>query len=266
MTGDGKSTVLVVQRQTVDWQSISLDAFREQSRSFCRLWSKPEDYVWRLRELWDETYAMSYLQTRAALKTQSEQQVAGVSGVTFVPFQHYQNIALLDAPCLFVDDDDWISPAIAADLLPQLPFQYDALLWRAVNIGSPQQEYPMFVWGMNGRCMTNNYALNGRWLQQTGRLADFIQHFDAMKAMATLSQVPQLDLTITATNKSPCSSVSLDRGLGGDLRPAKLAAMVDVFLEKMLSVREQDVWQAPWVLPLIQEMAAIFQQVTNSRY
>lgn len=260
-----EARVLVVQRQTVDWQSISLEAFREQSRDFCRLWSKPEDYVWRLRELWDDTFAMSYLETRAALKAQSERQVRAVPGIQFVPYERYTNIPTCDLPYLFIDDDDWVSPAIAAELVPQLPEHYIALLWRAVNIGSPQQDYPMFVWGMNGRCMTNNYALNGTWLRQTGRLPEFIQHFDAMKAMASLPPMPQLDLTVTATNKSPCSSVSLDRGLNGDLRPARLEAMVETFLEKMLGVREEHVWQAPWVLPLIQELAQVFQAVVESR-
>lgn len=260
-----EARVLVVQRQTVDWQSISLEAFREQSRGFCRLWSKPEDYVWRLRELWDETFGMTYLQTRALLKAQSEQQMQAVPGIQFVPYQQYTNIPSCNLPYLFVDDDDWVSPAIAVELVPQLPPQYTAVLWRAVNIGSPQQESPMFVWGMNGRCMTNNYALSGAWLRETGRLSEFIQHFDAMKAMATLPPISQLDLTVTATNKSPCSSVSLDRGLGGNLQPARLVAMVEVFLEKMLAVREEHVWQAPWVLPLIRELAQVFQAVMDSR-
>ena len=261
----GETGVLVVQRQTVDWRTISLEAFREQSIVFCRLWSKPEDYVWRLRELWDDTFAMTYLQTRAALKAQSERQIAGIERVQFVPYQQYRNIPVCERPYLFVDDDDWVSPSITHELVSQLPERYTAVLWRAVNIGSPQQEDPMFVWGMNGRCMTNNYALNGQWLKESGRLAEFIQHFDAMKAMATLPPMTQLDLTVTATNKSPCSSVSLDRGLNGDLRPAKLAEMVEIFLEKMLSMREEQVWQAPWVWPLIQEMISIFQAVANSR-
>ncbi len=39
----------VVQRQTLDWQNISDNEFKEQSKSFCQLWDKPEDYVWRLK-------------------------------------------------------------------------------------------------------------------------------------------------------------------------------------------------------------------------
>jgi hypothetical protein len=257
--------LVVIQRQTVDWASISLEAFREQSRAFCRLWSKPEEYVWQLRDLWDQTFAMSYLQTRAAVKAQSETRINNVPGICFVPYQEYTNIPRFDVPYVFVDDDDWVSPTIATDLPPVLPDSFQAVLWRAVNIGSPQQETAMFVWGLNGRCMTNNYAMSGCWLHETGRLPDFIQHFDAIKALACLPPVQQFDLTVTATNKSPCSSVSLDRGLDGDYRPDKLITLVETFVEKMENVPDADLWQAPWVIPQVRDMTAIFKRVLDSR-
>lgn len=258
--------IVVVQRQTIDWASISLEEFHQQSRAFCRLWSKPAEYVWQLRELWDATFSNTYLQTRAALKAQSERQVASIPGICFVPYQQYTNIPQYNVPYLFVDDDDWVSPTIVQELVPALPSDYAAILWRAVNIGSPQQETAMFVWGLNGRCMTNNYALNGRWLWETGRLSEFIQHFDAMKAMETLPPLQQLDLTVTATNKSPCSSVSLDRGLDGDLRPEKLVALVEGFVDRAAHRLDENLWQAPWVAPLLHENIALFRAVLSSRY
>ncbi len=258
--------VVIVQRQTLDWQNISLEEFREQSRSFCRLWNKPEDYVWRLRELWDATFAFSYLQTRAALKAQAEKQIRQAVDVHVVDYAGYKNFPDADVPFVFVDDDDWVSPTIAAELCVNLPAQYAAVLWRAVNIGSPQQGYPMFVWGLNGRCMTNNYALSGKWLRQTGRVGEFIQHFDALRAMENMTHIPQFDLTVTATNKSPCSSVSLDRGLDGDLRPARLVQMVEGFIGRMRSMTPELVWQAPWVLEPIVQTSELFEQIYASRY
>lgn len=265
MLNQDAPAIVVAQRQTLDWASISLDEFHQQSRLFCRLWSKPEEYVWQLRELWDATFRMTYLQTRAALKAQSERQIASIPRICFVPYQQYANIPQYDVPYLFVDDDDWVSPTIVQELLPALPAEYCAVLWRAVNIGSPQQETAMFVWGLNGRCMTNNYAMSGRWLRETGRLPEFIQHFDAMTAMATLPPVVQLDLTVTATNKSPCSSVSLDRGLAGDLRSEKLVALVEGFVDRVTHRLAENVWQAPWVELPVKEITSVFQQVLESR-
>lgn len=261
----GYASVIIVQRQTLDWASLTPDSFRPLSAAFCRLWSKPEDYVFRLMQLWNETFSIGYFETRARLKAISTRNLLSVSDVEFIPYQSYQNIPDKKGFYLFMDDDDWANPDLGTVLGSQSPDLHSALLWRAVNIGSPQQEYPAFVWGLNGRCMTNNYAVSSEWLDHLSRLDSVIQHYTASLTLATLEKPLQLDAALTASNKSPCSSVSLDRGLDGDLSPEKLAMLVDDYLVRMATLLPEHVQAAQWVLPWVSDTVTLFRAVSDSR-
>lgn len=257
--------MIILQRQTLDWAALTPESFRPLSAAFCRLWSKPEDYVFRLMQLWDETFAIGYFETRARLKAISTRNLSSIAGVEFIPYDGYKNIPDKRAFYLFMDDDDWAGPDLGAVLGAQSPDEHQALLWRAVNIGSPQQEFPAFVWGLNGRCMTNNYAVSSVWLNHLSRLDSVIQHYTASLTLATLDKPVQLDAAVTASNKSPCSSVSLDRGLDGDLSSEKLAALVDDYLARMATILPEYLPAAQWVLPLVAETVALFGDVSASR-
>jgi hypothetical protein len=259
------SSVIIVQRQTLDWESMTPESFRPLSGAFCRLWSKPEDYVYRLMQLWDETFAIGYFETRARLKAISTRNLSSLNGVEFVPYDGYRNIPDKRAFYLFMDDDDWAGSDLGPVLSAQSPEEHNALLWRAVNIGSPQQEFPAFVWGLNGRCMTNNYAVSSMCLDHLSRLDSFVQHYTASLTLAAMAKPVQLDVAITASNKSPCSSVSLDRGLNGDFSPEKLAGLVEDYLARMKTLLPEHIWMAQWVVPLVAETVALFYEVSASR-
>ena len=260
------SAVIIVQRQTLDWSDMTRDKFRPLSEAFCRLWSKPEDYVFRLMELWDSTFAIGYFETRARLKAISTRNLSTLNGVEFIPYDGYQNIPDRHGFYLFTDDDDWAGPDLGFMLASQSPEDHEALLWRAVNIGSPQQEYPAFVWGLNGRCMTNNYAFSNVWLDHLSRIERVIQHYTASLTLAELAKPLQLDAALTASNKSPCSSVSLDRGLEGNLSPEKLVALVEDYLARMATLLPEHLWMAQWAEPLVAETVGLFQEVNASRF
>ena len=260
-----KTSVIIVQRQTLDWASQTPDSFRPVSEDFCRLWGRPEDYVFRLMQLWDETFSIGYFETRARLKAISTRNFLSVSGVEFVPYEGYKNIPDKRAFYLFMDDDDWAGPDLGVVLGAQSPDLHKILLWRAVNIGGPQQEFPAFVWGLNGRCMTNNYAVSSEWLNHLQRLDEVLQHAVAVATLATIQNIVQLDVAITASNKSPCSSVSLHRGLGGNLSSEKLAALVEDYLAQMATLLPEHMHIAQWVAPLVTETVALFREVSASR-
>lgn len=262
---DSLPAITVVQRQTLDWQTITPEQFQPLSAAFCRLWGKPENYVFRLMQLWDSTFALGYFATRARLKAIAEANIGSTAGVCFAPYAAYRNIPDQYGFYIFMDDDDWVSPELARVLCAQSPNTQAALLWRAANVGSPQQEYPVFVWGLNGRCMTNNYAISSVWLDHLRKLDGVVQHATAAETLASFDNVLQLDAALTASNKSPCSSVSLDRGLQGDLSSSKLAQLVDDYVQRMNNVPESDTWMVPWIRPLVEETVALFQQVSASR-
>lgn len=243
---------------------MTVEDFRSLSEEFCRLWSKPADYVFRLMQLWNKTFSFDYFHTRAALKAIALRNVQA-SDAVFIPYQQYQNIPDRNGLYVFLDDDDWVAPDIAAVLATQSPENNAALLWRTISVGSPQQRHPVFVWGLNGRCMTNNYAVSGVWLDHLKKLDQVVQHAEAEKTLATLPNIKQLDAALTASNKSPCSSVSLDRGLQGNFSSENLATLVDEYLKKMATRTPEHLWMGAWAAPWIAETVALFQTVSDSR-
>lgn len=258
-------SAIIVQRQTLDWSSLTPDSFLPLSQAFCRLWSKPENYVFQLMQLWDRTFAMGYFETRARLKAISTVNMAALPGVEFIPYEGYRNIPDRRGFYLFMDDDDWAGPMLGEVLAAQDPDAHNALLWRTVSVGGPQQEYAVFVWGLNGRCMTNNYAVSNVWLQHLQRLSGVVQHADAIVTLSGMGPLPQLDAALTASNKSPCSSVALDRGLAGDLSPPKLVALVEDYVARMAAVPDEHTLMVPWLRPLLAESVALFRAVSASR-
>ena len=272
-TPPSKIAVVLVQRQTVDWQRLSDEAFLQQSQGFCTLWGKPKDYVWQLFQLWNQTFSVDYRVVRQRLKDISLQNFQSAHNLTFVPFQGYRNLPQQRAYYLFLDDDDWVDPQISDCLQQQIDPQDPPplLLWRAANIGSPNQEYPVFVWGMNGRCMTNNYAVHSTWLQPFSKINHVIQHKDATALFEALPKndqaraAPHLDCALTVSNKSPISSVSLDRGLNGDLCPEKLVALVENYIRRMQQVEDKDLAYIPWCAPLLDKTTAVFVDVIKGK-
>lgn len=264
-----KPPIYLVERQTVDWLALDDRTFYAQSVEFCRLWGKPDDFIWRLKQLWDATFGVSYCQTRAQLKDLAHANWQQACGLECIYFDHYQNVPRVlqgessDAWYVFVDDDDWVSPEIALQL-QHVQLNSDAVLWRATNIGSPQQQDTVFTWGLNGRVMTNNYAVHGSWLWQAdSRFVDVVQHHSAYHCLNAM-QVPQLDLALTASNKSPISSVSLERGLQGELTREKLIGLIAAYCDKMSAIDPKSCWMTPWLAPWLDETKQLFDRVLQS--
>lgn len=260
--------ITLVQRQTLDWQSLSDADFRTQSQQFCALWGKPPDYVWQLFQLWNKTFAVDYLCVRQQLKELSLQNFRSAKALDFIPYDAYQNIPQQQGYYIFLDDDDWVDPQINLHLQEHLqPFSSPPplLLWRSANIGSPNQQHVVFVWGMNGRCMTNNYAIHSSFLQPFAKIHEVLQHKDAAAYIDKQTNTPHLDCALTVSNKSPISSVSLDRGLNGDFSPEKLWQLVNYYVERMQRVQDSELAYMPWVKPLLQQVTTIFETVAVSR-
>ena len=263
-----RAQITLVQRQTVDWQSLSDVDFRSQSQQFCALWGKPQDYVWQLFQLWNQTFACDYRHVRQQLKDLSLQNFHSASDIDFIPYQHYQNIPKREGYYIFLDDDDWVDPQINLHLQQQqqaFASPPPLLLWRSANIGSPNQEHVVFVWGMNGRCMTNNYAVHSAFLQPFAKIHNLLQHKDAAAFIDKQRNIPHLDCALTVSNKSPISSVSLDRGLQGDFRPEALRQLVDNYLDRIHRVQDSELAYMPWAKPLLQQAAVIFETVAASK-
>ncbi len=136
MLSDVNEKVVVVQRQTLDWSTISVAEFKESSKAFCRLWGKPEDLVYRMMQLWDETFEVGYFETRQRVKDIAERNIRSLVDIEYVPYQGYSNIPEEQGFYLFIDDDDWFSPNISEVIRSIDRQQYDGILWHIAIIGS----------------------------------------------------------------------------------------------------------------------------------
>lgn len=260
--------IIIVQRQTMDWQKLSDTQFHQQSREFCHLWGKPEDTVWEFFQLWNQTFNMDYRNVRQQLKNLSLENIKKCPQAEFIPYEHYLNIPPRKGYYIFIDDDDWVDPQIADHLyenLSRFPMCPHLLLWRSANLGSPTQEHVVFIWGMNGRCMTNNYAVHSDWLQPFSKIEHVIQHKDANKLFQVNKASPHLDCALTISNKSPISSVSLDRGLDGEFISEKLIGLVESYLERMYRVKDSELVYIPWARQYISKTLKIFDEVLKSK-
>ncbi len=261
------SKLIIVQRQTLNWSTMTQQNFAIQSKAFCRLWGRPDDYMVKLVDLWNQTFAISYFSAREKMKTIASSNMASIDNSQWIPYQGYSNIPAMGDAYLFIDDDDWLRPDITQFLSKDVLKHHAAALWKAATLGGPKSNHPVFFWGLNGRCMTNNYAINGSWLSQNDRINTVRQHGDAEKTLQKLDEkdVLQIDQWLSMTNKHPCSSVSLERGLQGDFTSARLITLIEQYCHAMATIDSHSLKEAPWSEPLVEATRLFFVDVLNSQ-
>jgi len=111
--------------------------------------------------------------------------------------------------------------------------------------------------------MTNNYAIGGRWLDRLKRLDEVVQHKQACHTFQKIKWV-QIDAFLSIINKSPCSSVSLDRGLAGNWQPQQLKNILAEFVEKLESLKTPDLHFVPWSKTLIERTLCLYRDILQS--
>jgi hypothetical protein len=265
MLSNTDKKVVLVQRQTLDWNLMTKPLFRESSKAFCRLWGRPEDQAYRMMDLWDAAFRVGYFETRHRVKEIASANIMSLDGIQHVPYKNYENIPNLPALYVFIDDDDWLAPDLANILLSQDVDLYDGILWRVASIGIANQKHAIFSWGMNGRCMTNNYAINSDWLDGLRRLPEVRQHGEAVKTFSRLDRQTQLDRVLSVTNKNPCSSVTMESDLKGEFHTDRLVQMLKVYVAKIQRISPSDLTQLSWAAPYIDQTVELFEKILASR-
>lgn len=253
-------SVIVVQRQTLDWQTQTLDSYREASVPFCRLWDKPDDFMLGLVNAWNHCFDYDYFHLRQQLKDIASTHNHQLPGCRFIPYAAYGNIPGNGLAYTFIDDDDWLSPDLAEPLLHALETR-QAVLWNTCTLGGSQSEHAVFFWGPNGRCMTNNYAVNGDWISEDlTRLDTVCQHKHAFHTLQQLD-TGSLNAWLSVTSKTPCSSVSLAHSLGPRGGPRTLVDNLQTYNRKLAGLTRDDFSRALWAWPLVEQTRNLFQTV-----
>ena len=249
--GSKQARVVIAMRQSPDWKSQTY-ADLEQTRQFCRMIGRPENFIIDAVKLWDRSLKVSFYETRQAIKE-----------ISLANFRAVRNAALVDVAdvagnidsgtiYLFTDDDDWYAPHIAESLSGIDTRSCEAILWGSVRYGGGMECRPL-----DGVFYTNNYAVSGSFLARKRRgrsnLDRSMQHFDANGTFGDRTQplsrrlgygavlrslfqpgyapVATLRHHLSVTNKHPASTVTLER-LGPDPTEAGLRASIEDALRR----------------------------------
>lgn len=230
--------VYIVLRQSPDWKSQTY-ADLEKTREFCLRIGRPETLIIDRVKLWDRTLAVSFFETRQAMKEISLENFRSVSGASLTGLSDAGRLLRPDAFYLFTDDDDWYHPDIAQTLQQFNPRKRAAIQWNPAVISNGIEYIDA------GMFWSNNYAVTGSYLLQRKENLDLVcQHYRADGAFrARLSATHRrmgypallhrlfhpgyrvwehLDAYLSIENKHPASTVILenmgDSPSGDDLR------------------------------------------------
>ena len=200
---------LLVLRASPDWLSFDL----EKTRPFLASFGLPEALIIEFDQLWRRHFRGDYRSIRAQLKTLALQTYRNVGRASLVIHEKWQEELSVGGWVAFVDDDDWMSPALFQSL-PEPSAADDGIRWGSLRLGRVFAENgydkPIIQARPFDRIIyTNNYAVTPRALNRFGPRSLF-EH-DA--AQATFDR---RDFTDTAAHKylscavkHPCCTMSV---------------------------------------------------------
>jgi len=240
-----------------------MEAFKAQSRDFCRSINRPENFIADSVDLWNATFRMPFFETRQAIKDIARDNLSGVvnahlaGGVEKVRFRFRPREIYI-----FVDDDDWIDPGIV-NSLNELEWKYSCVVWGSVVIGSAIQNFVTFR-EVREFCYTNNYAVTSRYFRNPfHKVADVYQHFRATKRLKSMKFL-LLPRYLGATNKHPASTLSLERAFGEGMTRKVLVEAVRRYNRRGREMDGLQLEGTPWVRGPLERMRTLFEQVEES--
>ena len=266
----GGPRVCVVIRRSPDWGRMSREEFEQQARDFCRQVQRPVEQVVETARLWDETFRMSYCETRQALKAIAQMNLARVAidGVSWglPPSVEPDTIYVL------TDDDDWLSPELPRALTAAAPGACDGVVWGTVMLGpirkdvdEPVLEVPawMRLPPLDTECRSNNYAVTGRYFARPG--AGWNQVLDHGRAGRTFRslQIVTLSRYLSIKNTNPASTVFLENGLRRDFSRARLQRLVQQYSARLDGGRASLDPQLRWAEASITALGELFRELLN---
>src|ERR1700761_9363980 len=99
---------LLVLRASPDWSTFDI----ESSRVFLRSLRLREEIIIEFAALWERHFKVNYRDVRAQLKAIALETYKAVRQASLVRHQDWDGSAPFDGRIAFVDDDDWMAPAL----------------------------------------------------------------------------------------------------------------------------------------------------------
>ncbi|MCV6638573.1 hypothetical protein [Candidatus Albibeggiatoa sp. nov. NOAA] len=254
-----KLNFYVVLRQSPNWDTITIQEFEQQSKAFCRLIGRPENLVNEIVQLWNQSFGISFFETRQILKEIAQSSLKKVKNVKIIPIDQLEQMN--SGIYLFIDDDDWIQPNITDFFTKQDINSFDGYRWGSVNFDGRKSELVVRR-SFDETCFTNNYAVSSRYLNPQS-LDSVYQHWIATGSFQQL-HIKQFSNYLTVTNKHPASTVYLENSLADDFSPKRLITVVSEFNQKMQFLDTADLAELSWAKPYMQQTRDFYKKLLAS--
>jgi hypothetical protein len=235
-----RQRVCVVVRRSPDWGALSREEFERQARDFCRQINRPVEQVVETARLWDETFRMSYCETRQAIKAIARMNLdrAPVDTIRYGVPPSVER----DTIYVLTDDDDWLGPELPSALAASGGETPEGFVWGTAVLGPIRRdaEEPVLsepAWmrlpPLDTECRSNNYAVTGRYFERPGAAWEHVfGHGRAGQTFRSL-QVTAIPRYLSVKNTSPASTVFLENGLRRDFSRPRLRQLVEQYSARL---------------------------------
>ena len=238
---------------------------------FCRRVNRPEDQIIRTARLWDDTFRLTFCETRQAMKELAQanltlvapQEVTDQQPTAFLPGAFY----------LFTDDDDWYSPELPKALANVTEGTHDGVTWGNVMLGPWRkgvaepildEPEPVHFRPLTVACHSNNYALTGDYLQRTKKAwKKVFSHGHADEVFATLP-VANVPRYLSIKNTNPASTVFLENGLLYDFSSRRLRELINQYNARFGVGQSLDDPRLRWARSSIAAVRRFFEALAAS--
>lgn len=254
-----KFNTYIVLRQSPDWATITEKEFEEQSMEFCRLLNRPENSVNEKSQLWNQTFGISFIESRNILKKIAQKNLKKVRNAKIICADEVEDAS--SGIYIFIDDDDWIQPDIASYFTMQDIDEFDGYRWGSVVFGGGNREL-IVKRQIDDTCYTNNYAVSSCYLNSKN-LNSVYQHWGAQGNFQRL-KIKQFSDYLTITNKHPTSTVFLERNLGNDLSSQNLINIINKYNNKMQLLDVKELAELDWARSYMQQTRSFYQKLLAS--
>jgi hypothetical protein len=201
---------LLILRASPDWTTFDM----KHSRGFLRSMGLPEDLIIEFAELWRRHFKADYREVRALLKTLALQTYNQVREATLLGHEEWNGAAQPGGRTAFVDDDDWMCPALF-ERLPPPTAREEGVRWGSARLGrvfAPDGYSQRIIQlrPLDRIVYTNNYAVTDLALRRLGRKALF-DHGAAQKAFDRADFVITTSANyLSCAVKHPCCTMSIN--------------------------------------------------------
>jgi hypothetical protein len=201
---------LVVLRASPDWMNFDI----ESTRAYLRRFALPETLIIEFDDLWRRHFKSDFRSIRAQLKALALQTYEGVRQASFIRHEDWNAAASPKGWTAFVDDDDWMSPALFESLPAPRPGD-GGVRWGSLRLGrifaAGGYDQPIIQARPIDRVVyTNNYAVTALALEQFGR-ASLFEHDAAQKTFDRPDFAPAVSgKYLSCAVKHPCCTMSIN--------------------------------------------------------